>query len=87
MIAYQIERAAGKNADKINGRNFVTLRNAMHYIALVYAHPMARESVCRTRPVDGEWYVYRRPADRLADRNGAAPHLLLAVVRRVKVEQ
>ena len=38
-------------------------------------------------PINGEWYGYASRSDLYADKDGAAPHLITAVVHRIRDPQ
>lgn len=75
---------AGAHSDALRAEGpFPTLAAAMAAIRLRFAVSDAlRAAICRTREVDGEWFVYSTRADRSADRFGDAPHLPIASIKR-----
>lgn len=77
---------AGAHSDRLRAEGpFPTLRVAVETVArLSSACPAWRAAVCRSRCVDGVWWVYRFSVDRRADRHGDAPGLAIATIERVR---
>ena len=75
---------AGAHGDRLRAEGpFRTLGAAVAALArLSSVYPAHRAAVCRTRCIEGVWWVYRSAVDRRADRHGDAPGLAIATIER-----
>jgi hypothetical protein len=79
MPRYTIDWATGGHAERLRATAFTSLRAAMRSIACVVLAPTSRSSICRTKCIDGTYYVYASPSQRDRDDQGV---LAVATINR-----